>query len=190
MWPFPAVRPSLPRTARWELLTFKRAPDPAASQEHPPVSAVGAEAVLHCPQASVTGETVTLEGEHGINQMPSTFGAGQHALLGDMAHQQQAVPGALPGAARRRRQSRTLGHRAGPLLSSAFVERLTAVDDRHGRRRARAPGEPASRVGFSQELEVDRLPRRRRTSPSPAQLHLLGRLFGSHTPPSTNCAIT
>ena len=49
----------------------------------------GTEAVLDGPQQAMTGEAIPLKGEHRIHEVFQHLRAGQHAFLGDMAHQQQ-----------------------------------------------------------------------------------------------------
>ena len=136
----------------------------------------GAEAVFHGPQQPVAGEAVALEGEHRIDQVLQHLGAGQHPLLGHMAHQQQGRVLALGDAGEGGGAFAHLGHRTRCTGQFAVVEGLDAVDDRHGRPQGFEFLQHQFQVGFGQQLQLAAVA----TEAAPAQFHLLGRFLGAH----------
>ena len=129
----------------------------------------GTEAVLDGPQQAMTGEAVSLEGEHRIHEVFQHLRAGQHAFFGDVAHQQQrdvlAFRQPLQG-------SRTFTHLTdGPRRTGevGVMQRLNAVDDRHSGAKGLQLLQHQFQIGFGQQLQLRCPPGK----PLPAQLHLL-----------------
>ena len=134
------------------------------------------KAVFDGPEQPMTREAIPFEGEHRIHEVLEHLRAGQHPLLGDVTHQQQRCGLTLGQPLQSRRTFPHLTHRPGGTGEVRVMERLDAVDDRHGRPQGLQFLQDQLQIGFSQQLQVGGPCTRQ---PLPAQLHLLSRFLST-----------
>src|SRR5690625_655289 len=91
------------------------------------------KAVFRCPQDAELMGAFTFEGENAVNHVFQHLGAGEHAVLGDMAHEQQAETAAFCYPDQFLRTCTHLGHGAGCGLQSVDVHCLNGIDDHQAR---------------------------------------------------------
>ena len=107
----------------------------------------GAEAVLGGAQRAVEAVAVALELQHRVDHVLQHPGAGDRALLGDVADEEDGGAGVLGQAQEAARRLAHLAHAARRRRERVAVERLHGVDDdeRRARRRRRPRGPTPAR---------------------------------------------
>ena len=133
-----------------------------------------AEAVLHRAQDAELVRAFALEREHRIDHVLDHARAGDLAVLGDVADQDDGRARALGEADQRLRRAAHLRHRAGRGLDRVGPHGLDRVDDDEARRLAfRQRGDDVLDRGLGGEFDR----RIAQAQPLGAQPHLADRLF-------------
>ena len=133
-----------------------------------------AEPVLHRPQQAQRVVPLALEGEHRVDQVLEHPGAGEPAVLRDVAHQHDADVAALGLGHQAVGAPPHLAHRARRRGEVGVVHRLDRVDDHDRRRQVVDVGHDV------RERRLGHEPQRGRGHPHALgpQRHLAGRLLG------------
>ena len=117
-----------------------------------------AEAVLRGAQEAQAGRPVALQRQHGVDQVLQGLGAGDRAVLGDVAHQHDRDPVALGQLHEAQGRLPDLAHAAGRPIELVHRGRLDGVNDEQ--RWVFSSGELHDPADFTLGDNPDALPRR------------------------------
>ena len=111
-------------------------------------------AVLHRAQHPQPGGALALEVEHHVDEVLEHPGAGDAAVLGDVADDHQGDVAQLGHPDQRRRDLLDLGDPAGHAVDVAGADGLHRVDDEQGRLDLLHVAEHGAEVGLGREVEL------------------------------------
>ena len=135
------------------------------------------EAVLHGPENAELVAALALERQYGIDHVLQDLGAGDHAVLGDVADQHKDGAARLGQTDQLLGAAAHLGDAAGRRFQAVQVHGLDRIDDQQGRDvGAVQAGQDIAHRGRGGQSETGR----GQAEAVGAQLDLLQRLFAGH----------